>query len=250
MTHFELAEALTVRSTDATEIQLEVAGLGARSYAFLIDWHIRLVLALGWLAACALMMPVLGQAGLWWIFKGASPSIAFFVVVVPALVLYAMYHPVLEVAMHGRTPGKRMAGVHIVTHEGRTPGVSSLLIRNVFRLVDSLPLCYVVGIVVALISKQHVRIGDLAGGTLLVYERRLARDAFSVQAADAQELERRHLAKELLVRWHSLEREARIQLAQRLLGGASASTRRSQGAAAPESELRVQLQTLAGDVNG
>ena len=41
--------------------------------------------------------------------------------------------------MRGRTPGKRIAGVRLVTREGDIPGVGALLLRNVFRLLDSLP---------------------------------------------------------------------------------------------------------------
>ena len=61
--------------------------------------------------------------------------------------MYFLYHFALEIAMHGRTPGKRMAGIHIVTREGGSPGAGALLTRNVFRLVDSLPLLYGVGLV-------------------------------------------------------------------------------------------------------
>ena len=49
--------------------------------------------------------------------------------------------------MRGRTPGKRMAGVRIVARDGGAPSVGALLVRNVFRLIDSLPLLYGVGLV-------------------------------------------------------------------------------------------------------
>lgn len=242
----DIAAALTIRSTDATEISLDVAGLGARSYAFLIDWHVRLTLALAWLVVCVGLVPVIDTAGIWEVLREATPSVGFFVVVGPMFALYALYHPVLELIMHGRTPGKRMAGVQIVDQGGHPPGVGPLLMRNVFRLIDSLPTFYVVGVVAALITRQHVRIGDIAAGTLLVYERRIAKDAFDVRAASAQELERRDLARELLGRWRSLERPARVRLAQQLLGESRAD---SQALKTRDRELHARLETLARDTD-
>jgi uncharacterized membrane protein SpoIIM required for sporulation len=46
------------------------------------------------------------------------------------------------------------------------------LVRNIFRVVDGLPVVYGVGLVTSMIRADHVRIGDLAAGTLLVYDHR------------------------------------------------------------------------------
>ena len=70
----------------------------------------------------------------------------FGTVVLPALAIYFLYHPVLELAMRGRTPGKRSAGIHVVTRDGSAPSAGALLVRNVFRLIDSLPVAYGVGL--------------------------------------------------------------------------------------------------------
>ena len=59
-----------------------------------------------------------------------------FVVVVPSIAIYFLYHLVLEVLLHGQTPGKRMAGVRLdPLADGGAPGIGALLVRNVFRLV-------------------------------------------------------------------------------------------------------------------
>src|SRR5690606_18924459 len=100
----------------------------------------------------------------------ASSSDFFVVVALPATAIYLLYHPVLEVAMRGRTPGKRIAGVRVVRRDGGVPGVGALLVRNVFRLVDSLPFLYCVGLTAAVLTEHSVRIGDMAAGTLLVYD--------------------------------------------------------------------------------
>ncbi len=40
-----MEDQLTVRTTDAMEVSLPIAGVGGRSLAFIIDWHIRALLA-------------------------------------------------------------------------------------------------------------------------------------------------------------------------------------------------------------
>jgi hypothetical protein len=45
---------LHLETIDADDLSFEVAGLGARSYAFLIDWHFRVIFVMAWLAICAI----------------------------------------------------------------------------------------------------------------------------------------------------------------------------------------------------
>ena len=73
--------------------------------------------------------------------------------------------------MAGRTPGKRMAGLRVLTPEGLVPTAGALITRNVFRIIDSMPLFYVVGLLFVFFGRQHLRLGDLAAGTVLAIER-------------------------------------------------------------------------------
>jgi len=205
------ARDLVVDSVTGVALTLPVAGPGARSYAFLVDWLIRAILFIAWYGVAALI-----YNRRWSFSAPLNPDAKWFVLVVtPAAVMYFLYHFVLEVAMRGRTPGKRMAGIHIVTRDGSSPGVGALLTRNVFRLVDSLPLLYGVGLIATLITKDHVRVGDMAAGTLLAYERRdvLLPDlpGSTSRAANIETV------NELLQRWYSLSVDSRQGLALALL---------------------------------
>jgi hypothetical protein len=171
-------------------------------------------------------------------------------VVMPAAAMYFLYHFVLEIAMHGRTPGKRMAGVHIVTREGGSPGVGALLTRNVFRLVDAMPLLYGVGLITALATRYHVRVGDMAAGTLLVYERPdivlpepAAPNAPGERALRSSDAE---IITELLLRWPHLDSEARQRLATAVLSrhGVEAAAPSREGPAPTNAHLRAQLERL------
>src|SRR5512134_93230 len=108
---------LRIHAADATELTLEVAGLGSRSYAFIIDWHIRSLFALVWLLVAWLVMARGGGLGFFSkLFEdgGGAHDYRVYVTFLPALAIYFLYHPVLEIAMQGRTPGKRMACVRLV----------------------------------------------------------------------------------------------------------------------------------------
>ena len=105
-----IQDELQLTSTDATEVNLPIAGTGGRSYAFLIDWHIRIILALAWLIGTAALFGLMEGRGIWDDLFDSVGSLVFYVVVLPPALLYFLYHPVLEIALKGRTPGKRAAG--------------------------------------------------------------------------------------------------------------------------------------------
>jgi uncharacterized RDD family membrane protein YckC len=215
-----IQEELQLTSTDATEVNLPIAGTGSRSYAFLIDWHIRIILALAWLIGMAAFFGLTEGQGLWDEIFDSVGSFVFYIVILPPALIYFLYHPVLEVALKGRTPGKRAAGVRVVTVEGQTPDVSALLIRNIFRLIDSLPVFYVVGLITVLLSARQVRIGDMAAGTLLAYEKKLASNAFERFATPgngALDLPAIEVAQDLLKRWKTLAPEKRSEIAAKLV---------------------------------
>jgi len=164
----DLTSDLAVDSVTGVDVALPVAGPGARSFAFLIDWVIRTVLSVAWYVVAALI-----HNGRWSIVAPLTPDANWFVfVVAPPASIYFLYHPVWEVVTRGLTPGKRMAGLQILGRDGGAPSVSSLLTRNVFRLVDSFPIAYALGLVTTMITRYNLRVGDLAAGTLLVYTRK------------------------------------------------------------------------------
>jgi uncharacterized membrane protein SpoIIM required for sporulation/uncharacterized RDD family membrane protein YckC len=157
----------TVPSATGVEARIVLAGPGARSFAFMLDWLIRTALSLTYLLVAALL--ILGnlrfdvdqdEETLWYL-AGALPATA----------IYFLYHLVLEPLMSGRTPGKRMAGVRVLTPEGQVPTTGALITRNIFRIVDSMPVVYVVGLMFVFFGKRHLRLGDLAAGTLIAMER-------------------------------------------------------------------------------
>jgi uncharacterized membrane protein SpoIIM required for sporulation/uncharacterized RDD family membrane protein YckC len=196
-------DAPEILSTNPTGVvaRLRIAGVGARAYAFTVDFNIRIALAFAWYASGAVLHSSANalevtlrrprEPDIWWTYA----------IEIPVAVIFLFYHPVVETLLRGISPGKRFAGLRIATLEGGVPNPGALLLRNLFRLIDSAPLLYGVGILMALTNRRGQRLGDLAAGTLLVYddgraEMKLAAGS-GFAAASALIAEHRAIAKRL-----------------------------------------------------
>lgn len=200
---------LTIRTVDALEVHLARAGIGSRAYAFLIDWHVRALAALTWFAVA-----------LYFLGLGVSESVEklAYAAIIPAAAIYLLYHPVLEVVMQGQTPGKRWLHLRIVSTDGAPPSLGALVVRNIFRLVDSLPGLYAVGLLTMLLTRDQVRIGDLAAGTLVVYDMPPSAEGLA-EAVVHEHVPPRiaQLLEEWLERWPELDPAQRDSIARTLL---------------------------------
>jgi uncharacterized RDD family membrane protein YckC len=230
-------DKLTVQSVTGVDLTLTIAGPGTRSYAFVVDWHIRLLIACAWL----LVASVAFKAKVTW--RGSDALVSL----LPAGVIYFLYHPVVELLMRGRTPGKRMAGVRVLNRDGGTPSATALLLRNAFRLIDSLPATYLLGLTACFLTRQRVRIGDLAAGTLLVLDNEAAESSLlrieRLAANSKLPLDALELVDQVLERWGSLESKHRAMIARSLLARLDPGREAAAFAALNDAQLREALQS-------
>lgn len=77
------------------------------------------------------------------------------------------YQTALE-GYYGQTIGKHLRGIVVVKKDGSSITWGASVARNLLRLVDMLPILYIIGIVVATITADDQRLGDLAGDTVVV----------------------------------------------------------------------------------
>ena len=145
----------SILGLDNIRLDLPVAGVGSRSLSAFLDYVVLALLGLLWVVLCLFLssllpspwLPVLLLGGLflldWGYFAGS------------------------EIAMGGKTLGKKALGIRVVTAEGGTPGSSALLIRNLVRSLD-----LVVGVVLMAIDPLSRRLGDRLAGTLVIHDRR------------------------------------------------------------------------------
>jgi uncharacterized RDD family membrane protein YckC len=180
---------LEVATPELVSFRRRTAGLGSRFLAQLVD-----VLALGvLLAALWLLVLSLNQLSV------LSVELAPLVGVVGSPVVLGGYFLVSEAAWSGQTLGKRLCHLRVVDLRGGPVSVSQAVLRNLFRIVDFLPICYGVGMVAIFWSSRDQRLGDLVAGTLVVRERGAVRlrDLEMEVAGAARPGWRRELSPEL-----------------------------------------------------
>lgn len=136
---------------EGVSIDMVPAGIVARSCAYMVDFALRSIIIL------------LGVWGLSWI--GAS---GMGLILVLAFVVSWGYYIVFE-ARSGQTPGKKLFKLLVVEDSGLPVSISSVIIRNLIRPVDSFPFGYVTGLLSMAFNSDFKRLGDWAGGTRVVY---------------------------------------------------------------------------------
>ncbi|MEO0423291.1 MAG: RDD family protein [Pseudomonadota bacterium] len=237
--------SLELGAATGVSIDLPLAGAGSRSYAYIIDFHIRLVLpVLYWIVLSVLA----GLGMVQWEVTDAEGEftrdgrILLGLFGVPSL-LFMLYHPVVELIMRGDSPGKRFAGIHCVDRDGQPPSSGAILLRNILRVIDSLPMFYTVGLIAVLSTRYHQRLGDLVAGTRVVQApksaRGLVKDLGALERSDLSpdELD---LVTKVLARWGTLRRDRRRELTEGIL------LRQGITPAAKDRQRRRQLKELLG----
>jgi len=77
----------------------------------------------------------------------------------------------LEAVTRGRTPGKLVTGLRVISGDGSRITVRQALVRNLARLVDMLPALYLLGLATMTRDKLNRRIGDRLAGCMVICER-------------------------------------------------------------------------------
>ncbi len=67
----------------------------------------------------------------------------------------------------GQTIGKRVVGIKVIGEEGRVPDYGKSFMRNILRIVDVLPVLYLVGAILILLTEKDQRLGDMAAKTMV-----------------------------------------------------------------------------------
>jgi uncharacterized RDD family membrane protein YckC len=83
------------------------------------------------------------------------------------LAMIVLYFIFLE-GLAGATLGKMAVGLRVTDVEGRKPGLNKSIVRNVLRVVDSLPVLNILGVVLIAKSPDCARFGDRVAGTRVI----------------------------------------------------------------------------------
>jgi len=100
-----------------------------------------------------------------------SPDLAAALGVASFFAFWMAYGTVLEWRWRGQTLGKRVLGLRVIDAQGLRLQFPQIAIRNLLRVVDGLPMLYLVGGIAAFVSRKGQRLGDLAANTVVAIER-------------------------------------------------------------------------------
>ena len=160
----------TVLTPERVSLQYDIAGIGSRGAAVLVDTALQLISLIVLMLVSSFAIGFgLTQAGLPITDAGAGALVVGLYVLATFLVT-AGYFMLFEILWSGQTPGKRLVGVRVIRENGYPIRPIDAVIRNLVRIVDWLPFTYGVGVLTMLLNKRSKRLGDFASGTIVVRE--------------------------------------------------------------------------------
>lgn len=154
-TNIARSQIFTIQTPEGVSFSLPLAGPVSRFLAWLIDFFCLSAL----FKFANMVISIFGMINS--DFSQAIGIVAFFVMNIG-------YAIALEWILNGQTIGKRLFGLRVMDNRGFRLRPSQIIIRNLLRAVDSLPICYLLGGVVCLVSRNAQRLGDIAANTIVV----------------------------------------------------------------------------------
>ena len=255
----ENPQTLVIQTPEHFEIRLELAGIGSRSYAYMIDRMIQVgvVLAPFFLFFVLLLIfPTMMLNLIEW-FKRVTGNFAVWMAGIFLFVEGAIrigYFMLFEYFWNGGTPGKRVAKIRVVRKDGHSLTFLDSMLRNILRFVDILGGVYPIGLIVMFIDRRYRRLGDITAGTLVIQDSSKQDVSFTQprqvssnndpeirKAAANMSPEDYNLLTRFLSRRGSLEHGHRVQLALNVytkIMGKSVDRRKS------SSEIEAELSAV------
>jgi uncharacterized RDD family membrane protein YckC len=160
--------SLTIETPEGVEFSYDLASPVTRALAWIID-----------VAAIGVLTKSTGKLFEW--VGHLNQDWANGIAIVLYFVISVGYGIVLEWRWRGQTLGKRVLGLRVVDAQGLRLQLSQIILRNLLRVLDMLPLAYFAGGLASFASRNCQRLGDLAAGTIVAREHTPA-------AADVEQL--------------------------------------------------------------
>ncbi|MEA2629602.1 MAG: hypothetical protein QOJ10_2062 [Chloroflexota bacterium] len=148
---------LVVATPERVSFDYQVAGLGTRAIAQLLD----LLIVGGVLIAVIFFASAAGTVT-------GSSTVGTLILIIGAFIVVFGYFWISEALFSGQTIGKKAFRLRAMGDRGEPLTFMQAGIRNVVRIVDFLPYGYGVGMVVLFANGKGKRLGDLAAGTIVV----------------------------------------------------------------------------------
>lgn len=180
-----------IKTPEYVSLQFQLAGLGSRTAAFIIDQLILTMINI--IILIILFIIVVGAPNTAFYLATEVESITIAITIIALFLLNWGYFFAYEYFSGGRTIGKKIIGIRVIQENGHSITLLSSFIRNLLRIIDMLPANYFLGIIMVFFHSKHKRVGDLVAGTIVVHERYVKKK--KKLTAIEKEIEKRGLTK-------------------------------------------------------
>jgi uncharacterized membrane protein SpoIIM required for sporulation/uncharacterized RDD family membrane protein YckC len=152
---------LEIETPEHVVLDLEIAGIGSRALAAVLD----MAILVGASLAVLLVVGILSGYGV------RLGRVAPVLLAIGGFVIWNGYFILFEGLGRGQTPGKRIAGIRVVMDTGHPVTMSAAVARNLLRVADFLPPPYLIGLLLVAFHPRGKRLGDLVAGTIVSRDR-------------------------------------------------------------------------------
>ena len=151
------------------DLQLEVANVGSRTLAILID-----------LALCGMVLFVVYSLTLLLARDTTGDLVTRFsghaMTTLLLLLIFGFqwgYFNLFEWIWNGQTPGKRLLHLRVIKVDGTPVSWIDVLLRNLSRPIDTFGPMGLIGLLMIFVSRKAQRLGDLMARTLVIHETKI-----------------------------------------------------------------------------
>ncbi|WP_184550031.1 RDD family protein [Mucilaginibacter sp. FT3.2] len=156
-------QTVKIRTSQNIDIDYEVAGLGDRVLARIVDMGVFIGLFYALYIIVIIFFLSTIQS-----FDGKSVPVTIIVLGVIYSLASIFYDLIAEVFFNGQSLGKYALKIRVVNINGARPTLGQFLLRWVFRLVDFILTAGIGAVISVAVSEKKQRIGDIVAGTTVV----------------------------------------------------------------------------------
>lgn len=167
-----MSREVTIVTPENVTITYELAGLGSRALAYLVDLMLQMLSMLVLLLVGTLVMRQIDRLSDGSAVAGIVQDFGAAIGIIAAFLIFFGYFIYFEWTGNGQTPGKRRLGLRVVREEGAPVDFASAALRNLVRIFEMAMGFYLSSLLFILFSPKYKRLGDYAAGTMVVKDRR------------------------------------------------------------------------------
>jgi uncharacterized RDD family membrane protein YckC len=169
---------LEVRTPESISFRYDLAGLGSRFLALVVDQVLQIGILIAVFAAIGFVISRVpatthGSSGASGDAEKIGAAIGIALVVVLVFAIFFGYFIAFETLWNGQTPGKKALGIRVVRDGGYPVDFGAAAIRNLIRVGEFALGYYLLSAISMLLSTENKRLGDFAAGTVVVRDAHL-----------------------------------------------------------------------------